>query len=87
MLGVTIHEVEVSGWWWATIMLGFGLLADEFTDPRLPPWTTLVAEHGLTPEEPYVLCSLPGNLKISETVDVPHMLVSMRMPKGIIGGL
>jgi len=46
----------------------------------------LVAEHGLTPEEAYVLCSLAGDLKISETVDVPHMLVSMHMPKGIFGG-
>ena len=45
----------------------------------------LVAEHGLTPEEAYVLCSIAGDMKISETVDVPHMLVSMHMPKGIFG--
>ena len=45
----------------------------------------LVAEHGLTTEEAYVLCSLAGDMKISETVDVPHMLVSMHMPKGIFG--
>ncbi|MDE2652754.1 MAG: acetamidase/formamidase family protein [Gemmatimonadota bacterium] len=43
----------------------------------------LVAEHGLSRNEAYVLCSLAGDLKISETVDVPHMLVSMHMPKGI----
>ena len=43
----------------------------------------LVAEHGLTRNEAYVLCSLAGDLKISETVDVPHMLVSMHMPKAI----
>ncbi len=43
----------------------------------------LVAEHGLTRMEAYVLCSLAGDLKISETVDVPHMLVSMHMPKSI----
>ncbi len=46
----------------------------------------LVAERGLTPEEAYVLCSLAGDLKISETVDVPHMLVSMHMPKSIFTG-
>ena len=45
----------------------------------------LVAEHGLTREEAYVLCSLAGDLKISETVDVPNMLVSMHMPKSIFG--
>ena len=43
----------------------------------------LVAEHGLTREEAYVLCSIAGDMKISETVDVPHMLVSMHMPKSI----
>lgn len=45
----------------------------------------LVAEHGLTQDEAYVLCSLAGDLKISETVDVPHMLVSMHMPKSVLG--
>ena len=44
----------------------------------------LLAEHGLIKRpEPYMLCSLTGDLKISETVHVPHMLVSMHMPKGI----
>ena len=33
VLAVTIHEVEVSGWGWATILPGFGFLADEFTEP------------------------------------------------------
>ena len=46
----------------------------------------LVAEHGPAPEEPYVPCSLAGDLKISETVDVPHMLMSMHMPNGVFGG-
>ena len=43
----------------------------------------LVTQHGLTREEAYVLCSIAGDMKISETVDVPHMLVSMHMPKSI----
>jgi acetamidase/formamidase len=45
----------------------------------------LVAEHGLSRADAYVLCSLAGDLKISETVDVPHMLVSMHMPKRVLG--
>ena len=45
----------------------------------------LVAEHGLSAEEAYVLCSLAGDLKISEVVDVPHVLVSMHMPKSVLG--
>ena len=45
----------------------------------------LVAEHGMTPEEAYILCSVAGDLKISEVVDVPHMLVSMHMSKEVLG--
>ncbi len=46
----------------------------------------LEAEHGLNRTEAYVLCSLAGDLKISELVDVPHVLVSMHMPKRVLGG-
>lgn len=43
----------------------------------------LVVEHGLSREYAYALCSLAGDLKIAEVVDVPHMLVTMHMPKNI----
>jgi len=43
----------------------------------------LVAERGLDRNEAYVLCSLAGDLKIAEVVDVPHVHVAMHMPKGI----
>ncbi len=43
----------------------------------------LEAEYGLGREDAYVLISLAGDLKISEVVDVPHVLVSMHMPKSI----
>ena len=46
----------------------------------------LETEHGLNRTEAYVLCSLAGDLKISELVDVPHVLVSMHMPKRVLGG-
>jgi acetamidase/formamidase len=45
----------------------------------------LVEEHGLTREDAYMLCSLAGDLKIAEVVDVPHVLVIMHMPKEILG--
>ncbi|MGH7546048.1 MAG: acetamidase/formamidase family protein [Gemmatimonadota bacterium] len=45
----------------------------------------LVSEHGLTRTEAYVLCSLAADLKISEVVDVPHVLVSMHIPKSVLG--
>jgi acetamidase/formamidase len=43
----------------------------------------LVEEKGMKPNEAYVLCSLAGDLHIAEVVDVPHMLVSVHMPKAI----
>lgn len=43
----------------------------------------LVDTKGLSREQAYMLCSLAGDLKIAETVDVPHMLVTMHMPKHI----
>ncbi len=43
----------------------------------------LEAERGLSRVDAYLLCSLAGDLKISEVVDMPHYLVSMHMPKGI----
>ncbi len=46
----------------------------------------LEAEHGLTRTDAYMLCSLAGDLKIAEVVDVPHMLVTMHMPKSVLGG-
>ncbi len=43
----------------------------------------LVHTYGLTAENAYMLCSIAGNLHIAEAVDVPHMLVTMHMPKSI----
>ncbi len=41
--------------------------------------------HGLSPEDAYMLCSLAGELKIAEVVDLPHMLVTMHMSKQVLG--
>lgn len=43
----------------------------------------LEEEKGMDRQDAYALCSLAGDLKIAEVVDVPHMLVSMHMPKSI----
>lgn len=44
----------------------------------------LVKKHGLTPNDAYALCSIAGNLFITEVVDVPHVLVAMHMPKKVL---
>lgn len=41
--------------------------------------------HGMDRTEAYVLCSLAGDLQIAEVVDVPHVLVTMRIPKAVVG--
>jgi acetamidase/formamidase len=44
----------------------------------------LVRQHGLSPTEAYVLASTAGHLKIAEVVDVPNMMVTMRLPREIL---
>lgn len=41
---------------------------------------------GLSSEDAYMLCSIAGDLKISEIVDAPHWVVSMHMQRTIVGG-
>ena len=47
----------------------------------------LVAEHGLTPEDAYVLCSLAGDLRIHELVDAGVFNVGMAMPLDVLPSL
>ena len=44
----------------------------------------LVANYDILDEDAYMLCSLVGDLKIAEVVDVPNMLVTMHFPKSIL---
>ena len=45
----------------------------------------LVRSRDLSRQEAYQLASMAGDLKISEGVDVPNMLVAMRISKNVIG--
>ncbi len=45
----------------------------------------LVASKDLSRAEAYALASIAGDLKISEVVDVPNMLVAMRISKDVLG--
>lgn len=45
----------------------------------------LATQHGLDRNEAYLLCSLAGDLKIAEVVDVPHVLVAMHISKEVLG--
>ncbi|MBC8323403.1 MAG: acetamidase/formamidase family protein [Candidatus Marinimicrobia bacterium] len=47
----------------------------------------LIANYDISAEDAYMLCSLVGDLKIAEVVDVPNMLVTMHFPKSILNQL
>jgi len=49
--------------------------------------TYLVAEHGLDRVEAYVLCSVAGDLKMHEVVDMPNYVIGMMIPKSVLGNL
>jgi len=66
---------------------GFATTIDEAAKKATRYMIDYLAEtKGLSREQAYMLCSLAGDLKIAETVDVPHMLVTMHMPKSIFVG-
>ena len=48
---------------------------------RMIDW--LAREHGLAPVEAYLLCSVAVDLRISEVVDLPNVIVSAYCPLGI----
>jgi acetamidase/formamidase len=46
----------------------------------------LVGEKGLAREEGYMLCSVAGDLKIAEAVDMPHYAVACSLPLSVFVG-
>ena len=40
---------------------------------------------GFTPDEAYVLCSVAGDLRVSEVVDEPNLMVTMSIPADVLG--
>ncbi|KAF8520013.1 Formamidase [Hysterangium stoloniferum] len=43
----------------------------------------LVNERGMTREEAYMLCSVAGDLRLHEVVDMPNYVIGMMLPKSI----
>ena len=44
----------------------------------------LAAEHGYSPANAYMLCSVAGDLRISEIVDMPNVVVSFYFPRIVL---
>jgi len=65
---------------------GFGTTIDIATKKAVQYMIKyLMDEHGLDRVHAYTLCSLAGDLKIAEVVDVPHFLVTMHISKDVLG--
>ncbi|KAJ6510995.1 Formamidase [Mycena sanguinolenta] len=45
----------------------------------------LAAEHGFGRVEAYMLCSVAGDLRLHEVVDMPNYVVGMMLPRSILG--
>jgi acetamidase/formamidase len=64
----------------------FGTTIDEASKKATRYMINYLEEvHGMDRYDAYALLSLAGDLKIAEVVDVPHMLVSMHLPKNVMG--
>ncbi len=79
----TIEEPQYeSAEYYATT--GFGTTIDEAAKKATRYMIAHITEtYGLSWEDAYMLCSLIGDLKIAEVVDLPHMLVTMHIPKHV----
>jgi acetamidase/formamidase len=65
-----------------TMGAGPDLIADAKNALRdMVDW--VVQEQGLSIHEAYTICSVAGDLKLSEVVGVPNWVVSMTLPRGI----
>jgi acetamidase/formamidase len=63
---------------------GFGTTIDEAAKKATRYMVEHISEtYDIPWEEAYMLCSLIGDLKIAEVVDLPNMLVTMHIPKGV----
>jgi len=67
---------------------GFGETIDIATKKAVNFMVDHLSEnYDISAEDAYMLCSLVGDLKIAEVVDVPNMLVTMHFPKSILDQL
>lgn len=77
-----ISDHDTRAGYFATTGVGPDLMANaQDAVRRMIDW--LGKEHNLAPEDAYLLCSVAGDLKISEVVDAPNWIVSFYMPLGI----
>ena len=84
-LKVTIRDFASSGFGWTAIIPGFGLLADQFTEPRLHLWTydragrepALFGKHARVPVRPFA-----GTIGVAPAAPGHHSVIPPRSVGG-----
>ncbi|MCL4310846.1 MAG: acetamidase/formamidase family protein [Candidatus Thermoplasmatota archaeon] len=66
------------------VSMGIGDSMEESARTAIMEMIDILSEYGFSGEESYILCSVAGNLRISEMVDMPNFVVSLAMDKSII---
>ena len=83
--GIKEPQYETNDYYAVT---GFGTTIDIATKKAVNYMVDhLSNNYKILAEDAYMLCSLVGDLKIAEVVDVPNMLVTMHFPKSILDQL
>ena len=83
--GIKEPQYETNDYYAVT---GFGTTIDIATKKAVNYMVDhLSNNYEILDEDAYMLCSLVGDLKIAEVVDVPNMLVTMHFPKSILDQL
>lgn len=80
-LKITILSFDIKGWGWTAIIPGFGLLADQFTDPALHIWKFDTAPGSLaefTPGGRVPIQPFPGTIGNAPAVTGGHSVVNPR---------
>ncbi len=86
-LKVTIQDFAPSGWGWTALFPGFGLLADDFTEPRLHLWSYDIStnvpvvfnDHARVPLKPFT-----GTIGVAPAEPGSHSVVPPRNVGGNI---
>lgn len=68
----------------SVVTMGIGPKLDDAVLDAVEGMLDELITYGFTTEEGYALCSVTGNLRISEVVDEPNFVVSLLVPKKIV---
>ena len=77
-LSVKILELKPSGWGWTANIPGFGLLAEQFTEPHLKTWTFTGESAAFTDGINVPLKAFPGTIGVAPAEAGLHSIVPPR---------